>query len=123
MSVAAQLRCGVDPAVACLDEREARRMYALYASTLATSGELVKDFRRDSDLFGDGVRDTESRRRIAAAFDRGLRLETERRLSPRSLLTWAPLIRCDLLATPRADVSRSPCAPGAPGRATCAFAL
>jgi enoyl-CoA hydratase/carnithine racemase len=31
-----------------------------------------EDFRRDSDLFGAGVRDTESQRRIAAAFDRGL---------------------------------------------------
>jgi enoyl-CoA hydratase/carnithine racemase len=30
------------------------------------------DFRRDSDLFGDGVRDAETQRRIAAAFDRGL---------------------------------------------------
>ncbi|MGZ6622805.1 MAG: enoyl-CoA hydratase/isomerase family protein [Solirubrobacteraceae bacterium] len=29
-------------------------------------------FRRDSDLFGGGVRDTETQRRIAAAFDRGL---------------------------------------------------
>jgi enoyl-CoA hydratase/carnithine racemase len=32
----------------------------------------AEDFRRDSDLFGDGVRDTETQRRIAAAFDRGL---------------------------------------------------
>lgn len=32
----------------------------------------AEDFRRDSDLFGDGVRDTEAQRRIAAAFDRGL---------------------------------------------------
>jgi enoyl-CoA hydratase/carnithine racemase len=32
----------------------------------------AEDFRRDSDLFGAGVRDTESQRRIAAAFDRGL---------------------------------------------------
>jgi enoyl-CoA hydratase/carnithine racemase len=31
-----------------------------------------EDFRRDSDLFGAGVRDSESQRRIAAAFDRGL---------------------------------------------------
>jgi len=30
------------------------------------------DFRRDSDLFGAGVRDTESQRRIAVAFERGL---------------------------------------------------
>jgi enoyl-CoA hydratase/carnithine racemase len=30
------------------------------------------DFRRDSDLFGAGVRETESQRRTAAAFDRGL---------------------------------------------------
>jgi enoyl-CoA hydratase/carnithine racemase len=30
------------------------------------------DFRRDSDLFGAGVGDAESQRRIAAAFDRGL---------------------------------------------------
>jgi enoyl-CoA hydratase/carnithine racemase len=32
----------------------------------------AEDFRRDSDLFGAGVRETESRRRTAAAFDRGL---------------------------------------------------
>jgi enoyl-CoA hydratase/carnithine racemase len=32
----------------------------------------AEDFRRDSDLFGAGVRDTESQRRIAAGFDRGL---------------------------------------------------
>jgi enoyl-CoA hydratase/carnithine racemase len=32
----------------------------------------AEDFRRDSDLFGIGVRDTESQGRIAAAFDRGL---------------------------------------------------
>jgi enoyl-CoA hydratase/carnithine racemase len=32
----------------------------------------AEDFRRDSNLFGAGVRDTESQRRIAAAFDRGL---------------------------------------------------
>lgn len=32
----------------------------------------AEDFRRDSDLFGEGVRDTETQRRIAAAFDRGL---------------------------------------------------
>jgi enoyl-CoA hydratase/carnithine racemase len=31
-----------------------------------------EDFRRDSDLFGAGVREPESRRRIAAAFERGL---------------------------------------------------
>ncbi len=30
------------------------------------------EFRRDSDLFGAGVRESESRRRTAAAFDRGL---------------------------------------------------
>jgi len=30
------------------------------------------DFRRDSDLFGAGVRDAESQRRIAVAFERGL---------------------------------------------------
>jgi hypothetical protein len=30
------------------------------------------DFRRDSDLFGDGVGDAETQRRIAAAFDHGL---------------------------------------------------
>jgi len=32
----------------------------------------AEDFRHDSDLFGAGVRDAESQRRIAAAFDRGL---------------------------------------------------
>jgi enoyl-CoA hydratase/carnithine racemase len=32
----------------------------------------VEDFRRDSDLFGDGVRDTETQRLIQAAFERGL---------------------------------------------------
>jgi enoyl-CoA hydratase/carnithine racemase len=32
----------------------------------------VEDFRRDSDLFGDGVRAPETQRLIAAAFDRGL---------------------------------------------------
>jgi enoyl-CoA hydratase/carnithine racemase len=32
----------------------------------------AEDFRRDSDLFGEGVRDTETQRRTAAAFDRGL---------------------------------------------------
>jgi enoyl-CoA hydratase/carnithine racemase len=32
----------------------------------------AEDFRRDSDLFGEGVRDPETQRRIAAAFDRGL---------------------------------------------------
>jgi enoyl-CoA hydratase/carnithine racemase len=32
----------------------------------------AEDFRRDSDLFGAGVRDSESQRRIATAFDRGL---------------------------------------------------
>jgi enoyl-CoA hydratase/carnithine racemase len=32
----------------------------------------AEDFRRDSDLFGAGVREPESRRRTAAAFDRGL---------------------------------------------------
>jgi enoyl-CoA hydratase/carnithine racemase len=32
----------------------------------------AEDFRRDSDRFGDGVRDAETQRRIAAAFDRGL---------------------------------------------------
>ena len=32
----------------------------------------AEDFRRDSDLFGEGVRDTETQRRIAAAFDSGL---------------------------------------------------
>jgi enoyl-CoA hydratase/carnithine racemase len=32
----------------------------------------AEDFRRDSDLFGEGVRDAESRRRTTAAFERGL---------------------------------------------------
>jgi enoyl-CoA hydratase/carnithine racemase len=32
----------------------------------------AEDFRRDSDLFADGVGDIETQRRIAAAFDRGL---------------------------------------------------
>ena len=32
----------------------------------------AEEFRRDSDLFGDGVRNEETQRRIAAAFDRGL---------------------------------------------------
>jgi enoyl-CoA hydratase/carnithine racemase len=32
----------------------------------------VEDFRRDSDLFGDGVRDPETQRLIQAAFRRGL---------------------------------------------------
>jgi enoyl-CoA hydratase/carnithine racemase len=32
----------------------------------------AEEFRRDSDLFGAGVRDAESQRRIAVAFDRGL---------------------------------------------------
>jgi enoyl-CoA hydratase/carnithine racemase len=32
----------------------------------------VEDFRRDSDLFGNGVRDTETQRLIQAAFERGL---------------------------------------------------
>ena len=32
----------------------------------------AEDFRRDSDLFGAGVRGAESQRRTAAAFDRGL---------------------------------------------------
>jgi enoyl-CoA hydratase/carnithine racemase len=32
----------------------------------------VEDFRRDSDLFGDGVRDAETQRLIQAAFKRGL---------------------------------------------------
>jgi len=32
----------------------------------------AEDFRHDSDLFGAGVRDAESQRRTAAAFDRGL---------------------------------------------------
>jgi enoyl-CoA hydratase/carnithine racemase len=32
----------------------------------------VEDFRRDSDLFGDGVRNTETQRLIEAAFKRGL---------------------------------------------------
>jgi hypothetical protein len=32
----------------------------------------ARDFRRDSDLFGEGVRDAESQRRTAAAFERGL---------------------------------------------------
>jgi enoyl-CoA hydratase/carnithine racemase len=32
----------------------------------------VEDFRRDSNLFGDGVRDTETQRLIQAAFERGL---------------------------------------------------
>jgi enoyl-CoA hydratase/carnithine racemase len=32
----------------------------------------AEDFRSDSDLFAAGVRDTETQRRIAAAFDRGL---------------------------------------------------
>jgi enoyl-CoA hydratase/carnithine racemase len=32
----------------------------------------AEDFRRDSDLFGEGVRDAESQRRTAAAFERGL---------------------------------------------------
>jgi enoyl-CoA hydratase/carnithine racemase len=32
----------------------------------------VEDFRRDSDLFGDGVRDPETQRLIQAAFGRGL---------------------------------------------------
>jgi enoyl-CoA hydratase/carnithine racemase len=32
----------------------------------------VEDFRRDSDLFGDGVRDPETQRLIQAAFERGL---------------------------------------------------
>jgi hypothetical protein len=36
----------------------------------------AEDFRRDSDLFGDGVRDTETQRRIAAGFDRGLQTPT-----------------------------------------------
>jgi enoyl-CoA hydratase/carnithine racemase len=38
------------------------------AISLAPAG----DFRRDSDLFGAGVREAESQRRTAAAFDRGL---------------------------------------------------
>jgi enoyl-CoA hydratase/carnithine racemase len=32
----------------------------------------VEDFRRDSDLFGEGVRDPEAQRRIRAAMERGL---------------------------------------------------
>jgi enoyl-CoA hydratase/carnithine racemase len=32
----------------------------------------AEDFRRDSDLFGAGVREAESQRRTAAAFDLGL---------------------------------------------------
>ena len=32
----------------------------------------VEDFRRDSDLFGDGVREPETQRLIQAAFERGL---------------------------------------------------
>jgi enoyl-CoA hydratase/carnithine racemase len=32
----------------------------------------IEDFRRDSDLFGEGVRDPETQRRIAAAMEHGL---------------------------------------------------
>jgi len=38
----------------------------------AISLAAAEEFRRDSDLFGAGVRETDSQRRIAAAFDRGL---------------------------------------------------
>jgi enoyl-CoA hydratase/carnithine racemase len=37
----------------------------------AISLAAAEEFRRDSDLFGAGVRETDSQRRIAAAFDRG----------------------------------------------------
>ena len=45
---------------------------AVKARVNAISLASAEDFRRDSDLFGTGVRDTESQRRIAAGFDRGL---------------------------------------------------
>ena len=38
----------------------------------AISLAAAEDFRRDSDLFGAGVSEAETRRRIAAAFERGL---------------------------------------------------
>jgi hypothetical protein len=48
----------------------------------------AEDFRRDSDLFGDGARHVETQGLIQAAFKRGLQTPDGSWPSPRSLPTW-----------------------------------
>src|SRR4051812_18589157 len=66
----------LDPFVSSLARRIAAFPAAGHAAVKdrvnAISLAPAEDFRRDSDLFGAGVRDTESQRRTAAAFERGL---------------------------------------------------
>ena len=54
----------------------------------------VEDFRRDSDMFGDGVRNTETQRLIKAAFERGLQTpDGEKALASTASRLGSPLSR------------------------------